>query len=128
MGSLRTISSFLVAIAAVVFLALVPAASAGGPSGRLSYELMDMPLKESEASKYGDDEGAAMMLGMMMVGAIQQQVSLITVLNCLDTPEATEGLATYSKNLLNALMEKGFRREDAIQVVVKTGIPRIPSE
>lgn len=38
-------------------------------------------------------------------------------------PETAERLATFKKNLLNALTAKGFTRAEALQIVIATNPP-----
>lgn len=38
-------------------------------------------------------------------------------------PETAERIATFKKNLYEALLKKGFKPEDALQLVVSTPIP-----
>jgi hypothetical protein len=42
-------------------------------------------------------------------------------------PENVELLATFTRNYYDALRRKGFTKEEALQIGVATGIPRMPS-
>ncbi len=42
-------------------------------------------------------------------------------------PQTAEQLATFSKNYYDALIAKGFSKEDALRIVTSVGIPSIPS-
>ncbi len=42
-------------------------------------------------------------------------------------PESADRLATFTKNYYDALIRKGFTKEQALQIVIATGMPRMPN-
>ena len=63
----------------------------------------------------------APMMGQMM------QVMLQSTLRALAMPEAAEQLATFTRNYFDALVAKGFTREEALRIVMAHGIPATPT-
>ncbi|HEV8472061.1 MAG TPA: hypothetical protein VGR82_04720 [Methylomirabilota bacterium] len=49
------------------------------------------------------------------------------MLRALAKPESADQLATFMKNYRDALLAKGFTREEALQIVRGTGMPSMPS-
>jgi hypothetical protein len=49
------------------------------------------------------------------------------MLRAIAKPESAEQLATFMKNYRDALVAKGFTREEALQIVRGTGMPSMPS-
>jgi hypothetical protein len=49
------------------------------------------------------------------------------MLKALAKPESADQLATFMKNYRDALLAKGFTREEALQIVRGTGMPSMPS-
>jgi len=94
----------------------------------LSYDLIEWPSIDFDFNKQMDDEGAGMLLAMMAAGGLEIQASYIATLNCLGTPEAVDAMASYSRNFVDALMNRGFEREHAIRILTIMGLPRIPSK
>lgn len=120
-------------VAAFVLLVLAATPALAGPfhSPRLSYELLEWPQKEfisligPEVSLL-DEEGAGMLLAMMGLGGLEEQVWLITALNCFDTPDGAGALASYAQHFVDTLVKEGFEREDAIRIFVNMGPPKVP--
>ncbi|MGZ5181640.1 MAG: hypothetical protein ACXWC6_17560 [Ramlibacter sp.] len=46
-------------------------------------------------------------------------------LNAAARPEAAERLATFKRNLYDALLRKGFTAQQALEIVVATGVPGV---
>jgi hypothetical protein len=46
-------------------------------------------------------------------------------LSALVRPETAEGMATFTKNYHDALVSKGFSKEDALRIVMAHGVPRL---
>ncbi len=57
------------------------------------------------------------MMGRMMEVMIEAQLKFAT------KPDTAERLATFKKNLYDALLTKGFSKSEALQIVVATGLP-----
>lgn len=101
-----------IALAAVLFAVYVPATSAQQPTA---------PAKP-------DSAGAAMetMLRSMMdqqtarMGQLAA-VSLTARLAVLAKPEAAQNLATFVRNLYDALVAKGFSKDEALKIVTAFG-------
>jgi hypothetical protein len=60
------------------------------------------------------------MMGQMM------QAMMESMLAALARPETAERIATFTKNYFDALVAKGFTREDALRIVMAHGIPAMP--
>jgi hypothetical protein len=50
------------------------------------------------------------------------------MLRALSKPESAEQLATFMKNYRDALVAKGFTKEEAMQIVKAAGMPVMPSK
>ena len=72
--------------------------------------------------------------------AVQQQMDMMApamarmtenmyagMLRALAKPESAEQLATFMKNYRDALIAKGFTRDEAMQIVKGTGMPSMPT-
>ena len=57
------------------------------------------------------------MMGRMSEAMIEAQLRIA------EKPETAERVATFKRNLFEALVKKGFRPLEALQIVVATGIP-----
>jgi len=57
------------------------------------------------------------MMGRMTEVMIEAQLKLAV------DPETSERIATFKKNLYDALTRKGFTKAEALQIVIATGIP-----
>ena len=40
-----------------------------------------------------------------------------------EKPDTAERVASFKKNLFDALVKKGFKTDEALQIVISTGIP-----
>ena len=63
----------------------------------------------------------APMMGTMMEAMFE------TMFNIMAKPKTAERLATFTKNYYDALIAKGFSKEDAIKIVTSMGIPSMPA-
>lgn len=57
------------------------------------------------------------MMGPMTEAVIEAQV------NAAAKPETAEKVATFKKNLFDALLKKGFNQQQALQIVISTAPP-----
>lgn len=57
------------------------------------------------------------MMGMMMEGMME------SMLATLAKPQTAERLATFTKSYYDALVRKGFTKEEALRIVTAVGIP-----
>jgi hypothetical protein len=64
------------------------------------------------------------MMGPMMSQMMQSMLQ--GMLLQLAKPETAQNLATFTKNYFDALVAKGFTREEAIRIVVAVGMPTMP--
>jgi len=61
------------------------------------------------------------MMGQMMEAMMEG------MLKVMEKPENAERLATFTRNYYDALIRKGFTKEQALQIVIASGMPRLPS-
>jgi len=57
------------------------------------------------------------MFGQMMAAMLQGTLTVLA------QPETAEKLATFTKNYYDALLRKGFTREEALRLVSSVGLP-----
>ena len=69
-------------------------------------------------------EASQMMVPMMQQMAV---VMMEGTLTALAKTENAERLADFTRNYYNALIKRGFTKDEALQIVMATGIPRAPS-
>ena len=62
------------------------------------------------------------MMGQMMMVMMKATLEVVAL------PETAEKMATFSKNYFDALMAKGFTREEALRIVMATGLPSMPGQ
>jgi hypothetical protein len=55
------------------------------------------------------------------------QAAMQSLLATLARRETAEGLATFTKNYYDALVAKGFTKDEALRIVIGQGIPMVPS-
>ena len=63
---------------------------------------------------------------MSMMGPMMSQMAEATMaatLKALSKPEAAEQLATFSRNYYNALLKKGFTKDQALSIVMSVRMP-----
>ena len=61
------------------------------------------------------------MMGQMMEAMMEG------MLKVMEKPENAERLATFTRNYYDALIRKGFTKEQALEIVIASGMPRLPS-
>ena len=66
-------------------------------------------------------DSAMTMMGPMM--GLMAEVSMAATLKALTKPEAAEQLATFSRNYYNALIKKGFTKDQALSIVMSVRMP-----
>lgn len=59
-------------------------------------------------------------LGQMMKAMMQAQLDI------LSDPKTAEALAIYTKSYYDALIKKGFTKEESLSIVMHMGIPSFP--
>jgi hypothetical protein len=72
-----------------------------------------------ETQKIMDSALGAMgpVMGRMAEAMIEAQLKIA------EKPETADSIATFKKNLYDALVKKGFKPGDALQIVLATGLP-----
>ena len=118
------------AVVAVVLLGLgAPAAVQGQvrrdttraparqPAQRAQAEQAERPTAEMQQQM----EVMGPMMGQMMQAMMQ---GMLTVLS---KPETAQQMATFTRNYRDALMARGFSREDALRIVMAHGLPMMPA-
>jgi TonB family protein len=78
----------------------------------------------TQSSKLSPDEIQQMMMPMMRQMMESMMEGLLTILS---RKESAEKMALFKKNLYDALLTQGFTKEQAMQIVIATGIPSMPS-
>ena len=83
------------------------------------------PPREGAAHQAPDSAAAAFeamtpMMGQMMTAMMRSSLAV------LSEPATTQQMATFSKNYFDALIAKGFTREEALQIVMAVGVPMLP--
>src|SRR2546422_10963355 len=75
-----------------------------------------------------DSAQQAQMTSMMgpMMGQMMEAM-MEGMLRVMAKPESADRLATFTKNYYDALIRKGFTKEQALQIVIATGMPRMPN-
>ena len=65
----------------------------------------------------------------MMVPMMQQMavVMMEGTLTALAKPENADRLADFTRHYYDALIKRGFTKEEALQIVMSTGFPHAPS-
>jgi hypothetical protein len=75
-----------------------------------------------EIQKMTDSTGAmTMMMGQMVEVQVEAQLKVA------ERPETAERVATFKKNLFEALRRKGFTVEQSLQIMASTPIPTVPT-
>lgn len=87
---------------------------------------------ESSPSTQGQREPSPKMFqqsidAMAPMMARMAQASLEAVLEEIQRKETAEAMATYMKNFYDALVARGFSREDALKIVLAHGPPGLPA-
>lgn len=80
-------------------------------------------VKPAEA----DSMAAAMDFMTPMMGKMAAAM-LSGVLDLLNDPATVEKLATFNRRYFEALVAKGFSREEALRIVMAVGVPMMPGQ
>ena len=89
----------------------------------LATSITTVPLASQQPTK-PDSVQFAQMQGMM--GPMMEQMmtaGMTATLRVLAKPESAQQLATFVKNFYDALVAKGFSKEDALKIVAAVGMP-----
>lgn len=105
-----TVRPLLLALALTVGTATAAAAQEG-------------KVKQAEA----DSMAAAMEFMTPMMGKMAAAM-LLGVLEVLNDPATVEKLATFNRRYFDALVAKGFTREEALRIVMAVGVPMMPGQ
>lgn len=68
----------------------------------------------------------ASMVSMLPMLARITEVQMETQLKMAERPETAERIATFKKNLFDALRRKGFTAEQSLQILNSTALPTAP--
>lgn len=68
----------------------------------------------------------ASMVSMLPMLARMTEVHIETQLKMAERPETAERIATFKKNLFDALRRKGFTAEQSLQILNSTALPTAP--
>jgi hypothetical protein len=68
----------------------------------------------------------ASMVSMLPMLARMTEVHIETELKVAERPETAERIATFKKNLFDALRRKGFTAEQSLQILNSTALPAAP--
>lgn len=108
-----------VAIAIAVALAPVSADAQQPPPGQ-----QPPPSQQQQTPEQAQMEMQMMMMGPMMNQMMQSMLK--GMMTALAQRETTDQLATFTKNYFDALVARGFSREEALRIVASVGIPAMP--
>jgi hypothetical protein len=84
------------------------------------------PAGADSARAHAQQAAAAMAPMMQQMGPMMAQMaasSLEGTLTTLAKPENAERLADFTKNYYDALIKRGFSKEQALQIVIAIGVP-----
>ena len=77
-------------------------------------------MKNEEFSEEEMMERMVPMMGNMM------EVMVESMFRVLSKPENAQRLATFTKNYYDALIAKGFSKEEALEIITSMSIPSVP--
>jgi hypothetical protein len=83
-----------------------------------------LPGKDSVGQDMSPEKAKQLMDAMM--GPMMENM-METMYGVMARPETAERLATFVKNYHEALVAKGFSEEEAMRIVLATGMPTVPS-
>ena len=114
------------AVATSVLLAVAAPAAAGQVRRDTTRARPPAQQAERPAPQQGERPTAEMQQQMDMVGQMMQ-IMMQSLLTLLAKPETAEQMATFTRNYVDALVAKGFSREDAIRIAMAHGFPGMPT-
>ena len=109
------------AIRGLVLLAAVTVLSAGTVHGQDS-------TRAPQRSRQTADSTGAMMDAMMPMWGKMMTAMMRSTLEILTQPETARQMATFTKNYFDALVAKGFTREESLRIVMAVGVPMGPGQ
>jgi hypothetical protein len=80
-----------------------------------------MSQEQQQAMIQQQKDSMVPMLGQMM------KAMLSSTFDVLSEPESAEKLASFTKNYYDALIKKGFSKDEALKIVTSVGMPSMPS-
>ena len=124
MQTLRTVTTTLAMVLILNIVNLALPATVYGQGRSQTKAPAPPPQQKDEMSP----ERMAQTMDMMapMMGRVIQSM-MEASLTYLARPEAAEKMATFTKNYYDALIAKGFSKEDALRIVMAHGIPATPA-
>lgn len=72
-------------------------------------------------------EEVQQMMQQMMLPVMGQMMTVMlkSMAETLAEPEIAQNFATFTRNFYDALLTRGFSREEALQIVTSTGVPSV---
>jgi hypothetical protein len=87
--------------------------------------LIPIGASAQQGQRQPTQEEIMQMMGPMMGQMMEMMMeSMLTV---IARPETAQRLATFTKNYYDALIAKGFSKEEALEIVTSMGIPAVPA-
>lgn len=80
-----------------------------------------MTPEETQAQVQQTMQMMTPMFGQMMKVMMEAQLEVLA------NPASADKLASYTKNYYDALIKKGFSKEDALRIVLAVGFPALPT-
>ncbi len=115
---MTTLSRSTLAASAALVLALTLPETAHG---------QDRPAKRPPAEAPADSMQVSMDAMMPMMGQMMMAM-MNAMLDVAAQPETAEKMATFSKNYFDALMRKGFTRDESLRIVMAARLPSMPGQ
>ncbi|NIQ37912.1 MAG: hypothetical protein GTN81_04895 [Proteobacteria bacterium] len=84
-----------------------------------------VPISAEAQQKQPSQEEIMQMMGPMMRGMIEGMME--AMLSIMVKPETGEQLATFTRNYYEALIAKGFSKDEALKIVTSVGMPSLPA-
>ena len=85
--------------------------------------LTETPVSAQESQNEPSPEEMMEAMGPMMGNMMTNMLEM--TLAVMAKPETAKRLATFTKNYYDALVAKGFSKEDALRIVTATGVPSL---
>lgn len=87
--------------------------------------LLPVDVISQDANRQPTQEEIMQMMGPMM--GQMMEVMMDAMLTTMAKPQSAEKLATFTRNYYEALIAKGFAKEEALKIVTSMGIPTVPA-
>ena len=84
-----------------------------------------VPIDAGAQQKQPSQEEIMQMMGPMMSRMMEAMMQ--AMLAMMARPETADQLATFTRNYYEALVAKGFSKEEALRIVTSVGMPSLPA-